>query len=232
MIFSNKTYFERPIVSVNFVPLDYVDKFKYLGITFDSKVNYNQHISQVKSRIYMFYSISNKISKYFNLNAAKNFFYSHIYSSISYGIVIWGGWLGLLKYKSISNKYIKLISNIFWRFSIPYHCNYCILKKNKILKLTDVYKLNVLSLMYQAYYLPSHKFNDYVYKQRNNNVYSIRNAHEFVLSHFRINQVQYNFAYQSLSLWNELPEQLKTSKSTKIFKKRLIDYLVNSYCSH
>jgi hypothetical protein len=232
MIFSNRLILERPIICVDFVPLDYVEKFKYLGIMFDSKVNYNHQISQVKSRLYMFYSISNKISKCFNLNAAKNFFYSHVYSSISYGIVIWGGWLGLSKYKSVSNKYIKIISNIFWRFSIPYHCNYCILKKHKILKLIDVYKLNILTIMYHAYNLPSHKFNKYIDKQTNNNYYNIRNAQEFVLPYFRINQVQYSFEYQSLTLWNELPQLLKNSKNIKIFKQHLIDYFVNVYCSH
>ena len=232
MIFSNRTFIERPNISIDSVDLEYVDYHKYLGITFNSKLNYDQHISLVKSKLCMFYSISNKVSNYFNLCAAKNFFYSHIYSTINYGIVAWGGWLKLSKYNSLSNKYNKVIFNIFWRFAIPYVCKSCILKKFKILKLPDVYKLNLLSLMYLSIYLPSHRFNDYINKQLNLNVYNVRNFNEFSLPHFRINQVRYNYEYQALSLWNALPNSLKVSKNIKIFKKSCIDYLSNSYCSH
>ena len=182
------------------------------------------HISHVKSRMSRFIGISKQISHYFNLTAAKNYYFSHVYASVTYGIAVWGGWLKLSKYDVVSNKHIRITCNIFWRHAIPYQCKFCILKKHKLLKLCDVYKLNILCLMYLSRCSTSNRISKYVNKKPRHLHHDIRNINEYVLPHFRVNQVQYGFEYQSLLSWNSLPSQIKQAKSIKAFKKTIYRY--------
>ena len=109
ILFTTKTYIERPNICVDNVHFDCVNSHKYLGIVLDCKVNYNLYIAHIKSKLSMYVGISNKVSGLFNFSSAKNFYYSHIYSHINYCIAVWGGWLRLNKYESLSRKHIRII---------------------------------------------------------------------------------------------------------------------------
>jgi hypothetical protein len=230
--FSLRTSLQKPLIYVDQSAIEYVDHHKYLGITLDSKVNYNVHINQVKGRLSMLFGISTKVSQFFNLTAAKNFYYSHVYATISYGIIIWGGWLDLAKYNSLSKKHLKIIKNIFYRFATPYTCDYCILKKLKLLKLRDIYNIQILCFMFMSQSNNNTKISNYIDKVPNRLYHNLRKVNEFVLPQYRINQEKYNYQYQCLALWNELPVEIKRAESIRCFKKMYIDYKIDHYCSH
>ena len=232
ILFTTKTSIQKPIIYADHTPIACVDSHKYLGIEFDSKLNYNFHIRSVKSKLSMYVGISNKISSFFCLSSAKNFYYSHVYSQISYCIVIWGGWLQLSKYNNLSNKLNKIICNMFWRFSTPYTCKFCILKKMKLLKLFDIYKLNLVMLIFKCYKSPTNRISSYIEMQPRLLDHFILNAHEFNLPYFRINSVKFNFHYQALLHWNNLPINIKNAKSIGNFKKLFIDFVTQGYCEH
>ena len=180
----------------------------------------------------MYISISNKVSSYFNLSAANFFYYSHVYSYLIYGLIIWGGWLSLAKYDSLTKKLNKIICNIFWRFCTPFKCKYCILKKLRLLKLFDIYKLQLMTLMYTSLSSPNKRISSYIQRQPRNIKHNLRTVSEFVVPHFRINQVKFNFEYQALSIWNTVPPLIKQSKSVHIFKRLYTNYLIKTYCAH
>ena len=86
--------------------------------------------------------------------------------------------------------------------------------------------------MFASLRTPSVRFSSYINKQPKLLNYNFRSKDEFELPDFRINQVKFNFEYQALFLWNELPSEIKKSDSLNIFKYKYTDYCVKDYCSH
>ena len=90
MIFTNRNVV-CPVLRIDDSELSYVNEFKYLGVYFDSKLRYQNHIVYLQNRVSRLCGISFRLGGYFTLNSAKCFYYSFFYSTISYCIAVWGG---------------------------------------------------------------------------------------------------------------------------------------------
>lgn len=68
-----------------------VNKYKYLGIIFDNRLNWNEHLKYIHNRlrrcIYMFTVLSRVLST----KLIKTVYYAYVQSIIQYGIIAWGG---------------------------------------------------------------------------------------------------------------------------------------------
>ena len=102
----------------------------------------------------------------------------------------------------------------------------------KLLKLFDIFKLNLVLLMFKCIKSPSSRLSTYLERQPRLLNHNIRTVHDFYLPQFRINSVKLNYQYQALIHWNSLPENIKNSKTVGRFKKLFIDYTTKSYCEH
>ena len=102
----------------------------------------------------------------------------------------------------------------------------------KLLKLFDIYKLNIVLLIYKCTKFPTTRLSSYIDRQPRVLEHDIRYVHDFNLPHFRINSVKFNFQYQALLHWNNLPANIKNAKSIGVFKKLFIDYTTKGYCVH
>ena len=89
-----------------------------------------------------------------------------------------------------------------------------------------------MKLMYVSVSSPSSRISGYINKQPRYLHHDLRVINQFVVPHFRVNQVKFNFEHQALSLWNSLPAYIKESNSIKIFKRLYVDFLIKDYCSH
>ena len=113
---------------------------KYLGLTIDMNLNFNFHISNIAYKISRMVGIIFKIRHYLPETALLKIYYNQIHSHLLYGLIIWGSTFPtyLKTLITLQNKAVKFICAAkFCDSSSPYY------KRLKILKLKDVYKLEV-----------------------------------------------------------------------------------------
>ena len=89
LIFSN-----REAIDINLKigndQIEKVDSFKYLGITLDTHLKYNAHVANLTMNMSQLSGITYRLGRNFDLYSAKQFYYSFIFSKLSYGITVWG----------------------------------------------------------------------------------------------------------------------------------------------
>ena len=117
-----------------------------LGVVIDDKLSWKDHIQYVTKKVASAVGILNKLKKSLNLEARKILYYSLIYPYLQYCIIIWG------------NSQPTLLSPIFIKqkraIRIINNAGYIdhtnpLFKNSKIVKLHDVYKLEVRKFVYQ-----------------------------------------------------------------------------------
>ena len=232
MIFSNKHIINEPVIHVYNLPIDLVFSYKYLGLLLDSKLNYNEQRNIILTRLNMFVSISARVSYCFNINAARSFYFSHIYSSITYGIIIWGAKITFSSScQTLIKKHLKIICNLFWRFAHPYCCKGLILQKMKLLNFTDIYKFNLCCLMHKSIRdIGSSLLCKYLSTIYIQDRYNMRDLNNFPVQFCRVDAVKNNYLNQAVVVWRSLPNDIRIIDSYSKFKKELTKYFISFYC--
>ena len=156
-------------------------------------------------------------------------YYACIYSVINYCISVWGGVLICTRRAdSLISLQNRIVKNIFAEFYPGYTCIY---KSARILKITDVYRFRVSIYMYKIVKLqecpelqrilnleyPTHR-----YPARVTN---------FVLPFPRVEAIRYNFKYQFINIYNELPDRIRNIESLGRFRSELFEYFLGRYWS-
>ena len=113
---------------------------KYLGVTIDSLLKFDKHISSIEHKIARAVGFISKLLHFLPTSALLNVCYAFIHPHLLYGLLIWGSsFLSHLKKLTVlQNKAIKLIGGGFPRDRVtPFYY------KLNILKLSDLFKLEI-----------------------------------------------------------------------------------------
>ena len=132
--------FPQTNVFLNNIFIPQCMNIKYLGLTIDMNLNFDFHISNIAYKISRTVGIISKIRHYLPETALLKIYYALINSHLLYGLIIWGSTFPtyLQKLITLQNKAVKFICAAkFCDNSSPYY------KRLKILKLKDLYKLEV-----------------------------------------------------------------------------------------
>ena len=111
MIFSEKEQKDIDI-KLGDVKLPRVKSTKFLGMWIDQNLNWNEHLSKLKSKIKKNLTILQISKKYLNCQTKKILYYAQIYSHLSYGLLLWGNMISntqLNTMQKLQNKAIKLV---------------------------------------------------------------------------------------------------------------------------
>ena len=94
-----------------------VDKTKFLGILFDNKLTWKQHIAYVSGKIARGIAMIIKVRKYLNKQGLISFDYSFIYPYLTYCNHIWGSTYktSLKRLTTLQNKAARIIAHARWR---------------------------------------------------------------------------------------------------------------------
>ena len=113
---------------------------KFLGIHIDDKLKWNIHIDKIKSHISSSLFAINKIKHFAPKRIMKTLYYSMVFPYLIYGITLWGA-----TYKSSVNKLTVMQKKVIRAMvSAKYNAHTDdLFNELGILKLDDVYKLNV-----------------------------------------------------------------------------------------
>ena len=114
------------------------DTIKYLGMTLDEHLIFNQHVQDVCNSIKRYFKIFYNIRRYLNNKQIEILYYSMIYSRIKYGIIVYGfaTKTNLNKIQTLQNQLMKVLTSRDYRF----YTN-DLQTKHNILKVEDIFLL-------------------------------------------------------------------------------------------
>lgn len=71
--------------------IEKVNYYKYLGVLFDSRMKWSEHIQFLKTKLRKFIFVFKQLNEILNPNEIKLAYYAYVQSFLSFGIIAWGG---------------------------------------------------------------------------------------------------------------------------------------------
>ena len=152
---------------------------------------------------------------------------SLILPHLNYGIECWYATpnFALNKLEILQKKAIRAI------FNLPYnsHTN-DIFKENSLLKLHDIYKLNLACHTYNVVNSPEN-YDNSLHPRTVSSIhsYNTRNRNNISVPRCNLTTSQSSFRFQSAKEWNSIPEQIKSLESHASFKNNLRKFYLDQY---
>ena len=226
MVITNRDMSSVPDVRIGSDRLNLVKHFKYLGINIDDSCKFNTHIDSLKSRLSSLRGMSYRLRNHLDIRAAKQLYYSCVYSVAMYGIAVWGGAL-ICNHRADSLIRLQrhILENLFSKFfsdDINFHA--------KILKIEDVYRLRVAIYMFRILVLNELPIlKRCLLLSQAPHTYGTRNASDLRLPYPRTEVIRLSYKYQFVNVWNSIPERIRLLPSLKQFKRALTDHFLSRY---
>ena len=109
--------FNKPIpqqlkeIKTEFMTIMRVKSFKYLGLTLDETLNWNEHVNELCKSLIKYFGIFNHIKYKITPVVVRQLYYAFIYSRIKYGIELYGSSSAsnMNKIQVIQNKLLKMV---------------------------------------------------------------------------------------------------------------------------
>ena len=191
--------------------------FNFLGVTIDDNLKFDQHVLHISKKISKSIGILSKLRIILPPFTLRSLYFSLVFPYLNYCNVVYGGAYAchLKPLEALQKRAIRIIN------SAPFysHTNDLFLR-SQILKLADIFKLNVAIFMF---------------KNRNNLDFQVPHDHytrsslELVSNFQRLSLTQKSLFFVGPKLWNTIPAFVKQSPSTNIFKSRYKRYLLGLY---
>ena len=200
---------------------------KYLGLDIDDTLKFYSQADHVKSKLSQLTGVAYRLSKRLSMHAARKYYYSCVYSLVTYCISTWGGVIkNSYRGKLLKNAHDKIIRVLFGKF----YGSENIFKSAKLLNIMDIQKYYTCIHMYKLLKM-----------QRNEHVAKLvkiempthgdptSSGSRLILPFPRVESIKFNFEYQFINNWNSIPLEIAESSSLRVFKKRLFNYFVGKY---
>ena len=212
-------------IKTNVMDIERVDNFKYLGIYLDEILHWNKHVEYVCNPLIKFFGIFNHIKCKVSLKLSRQLYYAFIYSKIKYGMEVYGSCssTNIGKIQTMQNKLMKLLLRL--RRMTP--TNELHMHLN-ILKVSDIYKSNVLSFVNEILSgrSPDIFKNYFILK---NNQYDMRRKGQLNVPPCRTQICDKAVRVFGASQWNRLETCMLQYRFKKCFKKQLLKYYLSRY---
>ena len=200
------------------------DSTKFLGIVIDKNLTFKEHINNISSKVSKSIGILYKLNHSLPSDILKILYNSLILPYLSYGIESWYGAPRYMTNKIfiLQKKAIRAVHGLPYSSHTNNH-----FKTDKILKLQDLYKLNLCSQLF--FYLTSSQNNTVASRfQLHSDIHyhNTRHRNNLVLPHYHRSKSQLSFSFQSIKEWNNIPDEIKQSETGRLFKSKLKDH----YC--
>ena len=194
---------------------------KYLGVTLDEHLTWNQHITEVCNKLKRYFKLFYSIRNLINIKQVKIIYYAFIYSRIKYGISIFGFTSNnkLQRMQVLQNKLLKVLLAKNYRYSTNLLHN-----ELKIIKVIDIAKLEALTFIHNYFNnkLPG-IFNNYfqlVSEIHDRN--TRRSEREIYITTYKTEIGISMMKGIGAKLWNETSDNTKHIKNVKTFRKTII----------
>ena len=216
----------RPIYMDN-VQIQKVSKTKFLGTIIDDKLTWKYHIENICKIISRNIGMMNKLKYTFPSKVLLSLYSTLVLPYLNYGILSWGNSASYLleRILLLQKKAMRVISNVHFR-----HHTDTLFFSNNVLKVHDLYKLNLAVLMFQKQNqeLPPALGNMFTL---NNEIhqYPTRQINHYHLPRTRTVLTQNTFIFTAPKFWNSLPRDMREIRSIFLLKHKLKMLLLSSY---
>lgn len=189
-------------------------KVKFLGIVMDTNLNWKGHIDYIAPKLNITVYQIRKLINLTSLETSLNFYFSHFYSILTYGVILWGNSCNYIRIFRIQKRAVRALCG-----TGPYeHCK-PLFQKLQIMTLPCIFIYNCLIFVKTDH----HSF------ARNSefHTYDTRNKNNLLIPHHRVTQTQQPINYLAIKLFNKLPNEIKSlpfSKFKTTIKVILVKY--------
>ena len=139
-------------------------------------------------------------------------------------IVLWGG-SSSSRIDQIQITQNKIVRNLF-SSKFPHLSTNLLFDHMKLLKVRDIYRLELGKLMFSAINLEKYKkFKDLVDNLNWTHNFATRRMNDYRLPNVRVNVNKGGALFSAVSLWNELSNEVKSSTSLSQFKRFITKWM-------
>jgi len=222
IVLSDSPLTDLPPIVISGTRVTRVSDCKFLGVHFDENLNFKIHVNDLCSRLSRAVGMLNRISGLVSPMVKLKLYSSLIYSRVSYGITVWGrsSVMNACRIDRILNRARKCVS---------YGYNGNAVVSGTFFTCNSIYDYFALVKFYRIHHSGDHKyFANIISELIPTHEYGTRFAANNLLNTPRLakTKCQKLFLFQSVSLWNKLPESLKTCQSLPSFKRKLKQHII------
>jgi len=211
-------------IKIDNVPLQRVQKTRFLGVVINEKLSWSDHIDTISGKISKGLGILNRLKHYIPSRILVNLYYTLIHPYLDYCNIIWG--MGentfIAKLFILQKKAMRIITNSPWRtHAMP------IFNKLRVLTIYEINKLQTACFMFKVNkkLLPSY-FNNMFATNSSVHGYSTRQSSDLHMTYCRTKTRQLSIAIYGPKIWNNLDVKLKSCGTPQIFKRKLKAHLL------
>ena len=201
---------------------------KFLGLLLDEHLSWKYHLSELSKKLARTCGMFFKIRNLLPLDVLICLYNALFLSFLQYGLIVWGQTYAsyIEPVFRLQKKAIRAIS-----FQPRLSPSLPIFKDLKLLKLSDIFELRLLTFVFDSVNKTSPEcFHNFFVFNSSVHQYCTRQASQGDLYLTRQNSLQYglkSLRYLGAKLWNTLPAELRNAPSKISFKAKLKTYLLN-----
>lgn len=211
-------------VLIDNVPINRVYSAKFLGVTLDDKLTWNEHVTYIKSKIAKNIGLICKAKKVFSPSTLITLYFTLIYPYLLYCIEVWGNTnaYALDTLYKLQKKVLRVIDSAPKRTESK-----GLFTKYLILNVSQIFKYCVLVFMFKFIknMLPS-VFGEFF--RRVSNIYNTRQCGKLCVPFGKSSAMHKSIRFIGVKLWNTYADVLDTSCSIHCFKKKARSILLHA----
>jgi len=218
LVFSNRlhdvNFDHKP--NLNGVDVNYVECHKFLGLNFDNKLKFRDHITFVCNKLSKSVGIMRRVSECLPQKSLIGLYYSLFYPYLTYCNVLWGGTydVHLNTVEMLQKRVVRIITGSEY-----------LAHTDELFYSTGILKVRDL----HSYLLLLYFFRNRENFDRNTSAYMTRNSNDPVLRVHRLTLTEHSVHYAASKLWLSLPTHIKSINSYDTFKTVLKSLYVGKY---
>ena len=215
------------VLTIDGLPLAKKHSTKFLGVTLDSNLSWNEHIHNVHTSAARNIVILYKMKEFVSEKSLLILYNSLVLSHINYCNVIWGN-CSLTKINSLlllQKRAVRTITNSgFLAHTEP------LFNRLKTLRTHDIhsFQTGVFMYKYTNNQLPE-LFHNYFDLNSNIHTYPTRRSSDFHLENPKTILAQKSIRHHGPDVWNSLPNNIKQCLTLSNFKDLFKTYILSTY---
>ena len=231
IMFSPRIVNNLPIIYFNNKVIQWVKSIKYLGIIIDCNLNFVMQSKEIVNKLSKLHGVFYSLKNFIPRNVLVNMYYSLVYSTVTYGVIIWGGVAesNSNNIKTMLNKIIRCIFNIGRNENnIPLVHVRDMYREAGMLQYHDIYKFYLLKFAHFLLYNRYDIFDKYFSCLLPRHSYGTRNV-RINLPSIRLNIEKQSARYRCCVLINELDECFLQPQSNAQLKRIFRNHCLQNY---
>ena len=198
----NKPNFDNVDIKVGEKTIEIVTTTRFLGVILDNNLNWKNHITHTSKKLAKSIGIISIAKRNLNQKTLLQLYFSFLYPYLTYCVLIWGNAPNTILWPiyRLQKLAIRIVANLKRRDSSLTFC-----KKHQLLRLPDIYTLNLGVFMYKFKnsLLPT-TFDRFFTTNQDHHRYPTRSANQLRPPLVKTKLAENFITKAGVGLWNEI----------------------------